>query len=57
MFKKETYNMTYISDYQTSVLEIPYAADDDLSMFILLPDKIEDDSTGLEKVRYFDETI
>ncbi|XP_015668246.1 serpin B6 [Protobothrops mucrosquamatus] len=49
MFKKETYNLTHISDYQISVLEIPYA-DNALSMFILLPDKIEDNSTGLEKL-------
>ncbi|KAK9403580.1 leukocyte elastase inhibitor-like [Crotalus adamanteus] len=49
MFRKGKYSMTYISDYRTSILEIPYAVED-LSMFILLPDKIEDNSTGLEKL-------
>ncbi|KAL7984555.1 hypothetical protein Chor_003125 [Crotalus horridus] len=49
MFSKGKYNMTYISDYRTSILEIPYAVED-LNMLILLPDKIEDNSTGLEKL-------
>lgn len=49
MFRKGKYNMTYISDYRTSILEIPYV-DNELSMIILLPEKIEDNSTGLEKV-------
>lgn len=56
MFRKGKYNMTYISDYRTSILEIPYV-DNELSMIILLPEKIEDNSTGLEKVKYFHETI
>ncbi|XP_060630715.2 serpin B6-like [Anolis sagrei] len=49
MFKKAKYNMTYISECRTKVLEIPYV-DNDLSMIILLPDAIEDNSTGLEKL-------
>uniref|UniRef100_A0A8C5WXW0 Leukocyte elastase inhibitor n=1 Tax=Laticauda laticaudata TaxID=8630 RepID=A0A8C5WXW0_LATLA len=49
MFKKAKYNMTYISDYRTSILEIPYVGNE-LSMIILLPDKIADNSTGLEKL-------
>ncbi|XP_070603265.1 serpin B6-like [Erythrolamprus reginae] len=49
MFKREKYNRTYISDYDTSILEIPYV-DNELSMFILLPQKIEDNTTGLEKL-------
>ncbi|XP_026581438.1 plasminogen activator inhibitor 2-like [Pseudonaja textilis] len=49
MFKKAKYNMTHISAYQTSVLEIPYVGNE-LSMFILLPGEIADNSTGLEKL-------
>ncbi|XP_042318100.1 serpin B6 [Sceloporus undulatus] len=49
MFKKAKYNMTYIADYRTKILEIPYV-DKELSMIILLPDEIEDNSTGLEKL-------
>nr|XP_003225624.1 PREDICTED: serpin B6 [Anolis carolinensis] len=49
MFKKAKYNMTYISDCRTKVLEIPYVGNE-LSMIILLPDEIEDNSTGLEKL-------
>ncbi|KAM6454241.1 serpin B6-like [Liasis olivaceus] len=49
MLKKAKYNMSYISDYHTAILEIPYV-DNELSMIILLPDKIEDNSTGLEKL-------
>uniref|UniRef100_T1DIT7 Leukocyte elastase inhibitor n=1 Tax=Crotalus horridus TaxID=35024 RepID=T1DIT7_CROHD len=49
MFRKGEYNMTYISDYRTSILEIPYVGNE-LSMIILLPEKIEDNSTGLEKL-------
>uniref|UniRef100_A0A670ZCZ5 Serpin B6 n=1 Tax=Pseudonaja textilis TaxID=8673 RepID=A0A670ZCZ5_PSETE len=48
MFKKAKYNMAHISAYQTSVLEIPFG-DNELSMIILLPDEIADNSTGLEK--------
>ncbi|KAK9403579.1 serpin A3-7-like [Crotalus adamanteus] len=49
MFRKGKYNMTYISDYRTSILEIPYVGSE-LSMIILLPEKIEDNTTGLEKL-------
>ncbi|XP_066480560.1 uncharacterized protein [Tiliqua scincoides] len=49
MYKKAKFNMTYISDHCTTVLELPYV-DNELSMVILLPDNIEDNSTGLEKL-------
>uniref|UniRef100_A0A8D0DNI4 Serpin domain-containing protein n=1 Tax=Salvator merianae TaxID=96440 RepID=A0A8D0DNI4_SALMN len=51
MYKKAKFNMTYISDYRIKILEIPYVANE-LSFIILLPDAIEDNSTGLEKVRH-----
>ncbi|XP_070603239.1 leukocyte elastase inhibitor-like [Erythrolamprus reginae] len=49
MFISTKYNVAYIPDYRTSVLEIPYT-DKKMSMTILLPDQIEDNSTGLEKL-------
>ncbi|NXS09311.1 SPB6 protein, partial [Neodrepanis coruscans] len=49
MFKKDRFNMTYIGDFQTKILELPYVGNE-LSMIILLPDKIQDGSTGLEKL-------
>lgn len=50
MFQHDKFNWTYIKEIQTEVLELPYV-NNDLSMFILLPDDINDDSTGLEMVR------
>nr|XP_026646061.1 leukocyte elastase inhibitor [Zonotrichia albicollis] len=49
MFKEATFNMTYIGDLQTKILELPYVGNE-LSMIILLPDAIQDGSTGLERV-------
>ncbi|XP_048166397.1 serpin B6-like [Corvus hawaiiensis] len=49
MFKKDTFNMTYIGDFQTKILELPYVGNE-LSMIILLPDAIQDGSTGLERL-------
>ncbi|XP_075351564.1 uncharacterized protein LOC142406500 [Mycteria americana] len=49
MFKKDKFNMTYIGDFQTKILELPYVGNE-LSMIILLPDSIQDGSTGLESL-------
>ncbi|RMC16063.1 hypothetical protein DUI87_08272 [Hirundo rustica rustica] len=49
MFKEENFNMTYIGDFQTKILELPYVGNE-LSMIILLPDAIRDESTGLERL-------
>ncbi|XP_072183705.1 serpin B6-like [Excalfactoria chinensis] len=49
MFRKGKYNMSYIGDLETKVFEIPYVGNE-LSMIILLPDAIQDESTGLEKL-------
>ncbi|XP_074002299.1 serpin B6-like [Numenius arquata] len=49
MFKKATFNMTYIGDFKTKILELPYVGNE-LSMIILLPDAIQDESTGLESL-------
>ncbi|XP_014796462.1 PREDICTED: serpin B6-like [Calidris pugnax] len=50
MFKKARFNMTYIGDLQTKILELPYVGNE-LSMIILLPNAIEDESTGLESLQ------
>ncbi|NWH87341.1 SPB9 protein, partial [Aegithalos caudatus] len=49
MFKEANFNMTYIGDLQTKILELPYVGNE-LSMIILLPDSIQDGSTGLERL-------
>ncbi|NXQ54895.1 PAI2 inhibitor, partial [Anthoscopus minutus] len=49
MFQKGTFNMTYIGDFQMKILELPYVGYE-LSMIILLPDAIQDGSTGLERL-------
>ncbi|XP_063017771.1 serpin B6-like [Melospiza melodia melodia] len=49
MFKEATFNMTYVGDFQTKILELPYVGKE-LSMIILLPDAIQDGSTGLERL-------
>ncbi|NXM79148.1 SPB6 protein, partial [Serilophus lunatus] len=49
MFKKDRFNMTYVGNFQTKILELPYVGNE-LSMIILLPDKIQDGSTGLERL-------
>ncbi|XP_032530765.1 serpin B6-like isoform X2 [Chiroxiphia lanceolata] len=49
MFKTDRFNMTYIGDFQTKILELPYVGNE-VSMIILLPDAIQDGSTGLERL-------
>ncbi|XP_072780189.1 serpin B6-like [Taeniopygia guttata] len=49
MFKEANFNMTYIGDFQIKFLELPYVGNE-LSMIILLPDAIQDGSTGLERL-------
>ncbi|KAM5158248.1 uncharacterized protein ACMZJ9_009517 [Mantella aurantiaca] len=49
MFKKAKFPMTYVGDLLTKVIELPYV-NNELSMFILLPDEIQDGTTGLEKL-------
>ncbi|XP_057896611.1 serpin B6-like [Melospiza georgiana] len=49
MFKEATFKWTYAGDLQTKILELPYVGKE-LSMIILLPDAIQDGSTGLERL-------
>ncbi|XP_007933582.1 leukocyte elastase inhibitor [Orycteropus afer afer] len=48
MHQKARFPYGYIQELKCRVLELPYQ-DNELSMIILLPDNIEDDSTGLRK--------
>ncbi|XP_015090176.2 leukocyte elastase inhibitor [Vicugna pacos] len=49
MYQKKKLPLGYIKDLKCRVLELPYQGGD-LSMVILLPDDIEDESTGLRKI-------
>lgn len=49
MKQKAKFPLTFIADLRCRILEMPYDGKE-LSMLIVLPDSIEDDTTGLEKV-------
>ncbi|NXK79983.1 ILEU inhibitor, partial [Amazona guildingii] len=49
MYQKNKFNFGYIPEEKIRVLELPYD-EEELSMIILLPDDIEDNSTGLQKL-------
>ncbi|XP_010073696.1 PREDICTED: leukocyte elastase inhibitor [Pterocles gutturalis] len=49
MYQKNKFNFGYIPEMKIRVLELPYDGRE-LSMIVLLPDDIEDDSTGLQKL-------
>ncbi|XP_060773796.1 leukocyte elastase inhibitor-like isoform X2 [Neoarius graeffei] len=49
MKQKAKFPLTFIADLRCRILEMPYNGKE-LSMLILLPDSIEDDTTGLEKL-------
>lgn len=49
MYQKEKFPYGYIEDLKCRMLELPYQGRE-LSMVILLPDDIEDESTGLKKI-------
>ncbi|XP_039512223.1 serpin peptidase inhibitor, clade B (ovalbumin), member 1, like 3 isoform X2 [Pimephales promelas] len=49
MFQKAKFPLAFIPDMNCQILELPYVGKD-LSMLILLPNAMEDDSTGLQKL-------
>ncbi|KAM8966458.1 leukocyte elastase inhibitor-like [Pelodytes ibericus] len=49
MYQKKKFPFTYIPEINCRMLELPYKGYD-LSMIIMLPDNIEDDTTGLQKL-------
>lgn len=49
MFQEGYFNMTIIEELKMKVIELPYFKNE-LSMFILLPEAVCEDFTGLEQV-------
>ncbi|KAG5268161.1 hypothetical protein AALO_G00208930 [Alosa alosa] len=49
MHQKAKFPFTYIPDAKCQILELPYVGND-LSMLIMLPNEMEDTTTGLEKL-------
>ncbi|XP_072547792.1 leukocyte elastase inhibitor-like isoform X2 [Salminus brasiliensis] len=49
MHQKAKFPLAYIPDMDCQILEMPYAGKD-LSMLIMLPREMQDDTTGLEKL-------
>ncbi|XP_073679707.1 leukocyte elastase inhibitor-like [Garra rufa] len=49
MFQKAKFPLAFIPAMKCQILELPYAGKD-LSMLIMLPNAMEDDTTGLEKL-------
>ncbi|KAG5268171.1 hypothetical protein AALO_G00209050 [Alosa alosa] len=49
MHQKGKFPFTYIPDAECQILELPYVGKD-LSMLIMLPNEMEDNTTGLEKL-------
>ncbi|XP_033855770.2 leukocyte elastase inhibitor-like isoform X1 [Acipenser ruthenus] len=49
MQQKAKFNLTLIPEVNSQIIELPYVGNE-LSMLIILPMGIEDDSTGLEKI-------
>ncbi len=50
MNKKAEFPLTFIPEMNSQVLELPYVGKN-LSMLIILPNEIQDETTGLQKVR------
>ena len=44
------FSLTYVPDADCQILELPYEGKD-MSMLIMLPNNMEDNTTGLEKVK------
>ncbi|XP_068092903.1 leukocyte elastase inhibitor-like isoform X2 [Hyperolius riggenbachi] len=49
MYQKKKFPFNYVPEMSCRILELPYNGNE-LSMFIILPDSIEDDTTGLQKL-------
>ncbi len=50
MNQKSRFPLAFIPEMDSQVLELPYVGKD-LSMLIILPKEIQDETTGLQKVR------
>ncbi|XP_077077720.1 leukocyte elastase inhibitor-like isoform X4 [Siphateles boraxobius] len=49
MYQKAEFHLAFIAEINTQVLELPYVGKN-LSMLIILPNEMEDDTTGLQKL-------
>lgn len=49
MYQKKKFPFNYVPEINCRIVELPYV-DDELSMIIILPDSIDDDTTGLQKL-------
>ncbi|XP_018412425.1 PREDICTED: leukocyte elastase inhibitor [Nanorana parkeri] len=49
MYQMKKFPFNYVPEINCRILELPYV-DHELSMIIILPDSIEDDTTGLQKL-------
>ena len=50
MHQTATFSLTYVPDVDCQILELPYEGKD-MSMLVMLPKNMEDNATGLEKVK------
>lgn len=50
MFLRDTFLMLHEQTMKFKIIELPYV-ENELSMFVLLPDDISDNTTGLELVK------
>ncbi len=50
MRQKSKFPLSFIPELDSQVLELPYVGKN-LSMLIILPNEIQDETTGLQKVR------
>lgn len=50
MFLKDTFFILHETSMKFRIIELPYVKNE-LSMFVLLPDDISDNTTGLERVK------
>ncbi len=50
MNQESKFRLAFIPEIDSQVLELPYVGKD-LSMLIILPNEIQDETTGLQKVR------
>ncbi len=50
MNQESKFPLAFIPEMNSQVLELPYVGKN-LSMLIILPNKIQDETTGLQKVR------
>ena len=50
MHQTTLFTLTYVPDVDCQILEFPYEGKD-MSMLVMLPKNMEDNATGLEKVK------